>query len=84
MNIHIHIEHLILDGIDVPPGQGPLLQATVTSELTRLLRQGGLAHDIQSGCSYPTIQGGTIDLQGTDAAALAPQIAHAVYEGISQ
>jgi hypothetical protein len=37
MNISVHIERLVLDGLFVSHGQRPLLQAAVEAELTRLL-----------------------------------------------
>ena len=37
MNINLHIERLILDGLPITRQQGPHVQAAVEAELTRLL-----------------------------------------------
>ena len=84
MNIHVYIDRLILDGIDIPSGQQVSLQTAVEEELGRLLQNGGLAPEFQSGGDYPTIQGGNIQLPSGDATALGRQIALAVYGGISE
>ena len=41
MNIKLHIERLVLDGVNIAPGQRHLLQASVTTELTRCSRTAG-------------------------------------------
>ncbi len=42
VNVNLHIERLILDGIDVEPAQRPVLQAVVEAELGRLIAEGGV------------------------------------------
>lgn len=49
MNINLHIERLVLDGISLPPGDRPLLQAAMEAELTRLLASSGLSDELHSG-----------------------------------
>ncbi len=49
MNINLHIERLVLDGITLSPGESPLLKAAVEAELTRLLMSGG----VRSACFAP-------------------------------
>ena len=84
MNLHIHIERLILDGIDVPPGQRPLLQTTVETELTQLIMTSGLSAKLQSGGAYQEVQGRPIHLENTQALTLGQQIAGAVHGGIHE
>ena len=84
MKIQIHIERLILEGIDVPPGQRPLLQTAVETELATLLRNGDLAPDLQSGGAYRARQGRPIHLQNTHPPTLGRQIAAAVHGGIGK
>ena len=43
MNIKLHIERLVLDGLPVTRSQGPLVQAAMEAELARLMAEGGLA-----------------------------------------
>lgn len=83
MNINVHIERLILDGVSVAPSQRPLLQAALEAELGRLLTEGNLGVELRSG--------GAVHSISTPAIQLSPdgnqnqwghQIAHAVYRGI--
>ncbi len=82
MNIHLHIEHLVLEGIDLPPGERPWLQTAVEAELTNLLLNGGLAPALQTGGAYRSVQAQAIHLQSPSAPALGQQIAQAIYGGI--
>lgn len=82
MTIHVHIERLVLEGIDLPQGERPWLQTAVETELTNLLLNGGLAPALQTGGAYRSIQAQTIHLQSSSAPALGQQIAQAVYGGI--
>ena len=81
-SIHLHIERLVLDGVDIAPGQRPLLQASVTTELTRLLTDGGLAPSLAEGVALPRLSTGGIQLTDNDPAQLGRQIAQSVYGGI--
>jgi hypothetical protein len=49
LNINLHIERLILDDVNLPPGQTHLLQVGLETELTRLLTEGGLAAQLSAG-----------------------------------
>jgi hypothetical protein len=83
MNINIHIERLILDGLPITHSQRPLVQAAVEAELARLLTNDGLAPGLQTGDMVPRIPGGDIQLTGdNNPNALGQQIAQAVYGGI--
>ncbi len=83
MNINIHIERLILDGLPVTHSQRPLVQAAVEAELVRLLMADGLAPRLQAGGVMPYVPGGGIQVTGDgDPQRLGQQIAQAVYGGI--
>ncbi len=85
MNIHLHIERLILDGLPVGPGQGARVQAAVEGELARLLAEGGLAPSLQAGGAVPGVRAPSIQLSGeNNSAQLGQQIARAVYRGIGK
>lgn len=85
MNIYVHIERLILDGVSVPPAERPVLQAAVEAELARLLAEGGLSSDLQSGGALPSLPAGGIELPAEgNAGRLGNQIARAVYRGLGQ
>ena len=85
MNTNVHIERLVLDGIDLPYPQRPLLQAAVEAELARLLAAGGVAPSLRVGGALASVPGGAIHLaEGSDPAHLGTQIARAVHRGIGE
>lgn len=82
MNVKLHIERLVLDGVD-GDGRPQLLQAAIEAELARLLAEGGLAAELGAGGAMPRIAVPAIELaQGEAAGALGVRIAGAVYGGI--
>jgi hypothetical protein len=83
VNIQLHIERLVLEGLPLTGHQGMLVQAAVEHELGRLLSAGQLKPNIASGGAMPALQVGMI--QAPNAASpvrLGAQIAGAVYSGI--
>jgi len=82
MNINLHIERLVLDGVNVGPGQRHLLQSIVASELTRMLTVGGLSPSLAQGVALPHISADGIQLTGRNPTQLGLQIAQSVYGGI--
>jgi hypothetical protein len=84
MNINVHIERLILDGLPVARHEGPLVQAAVEAELARLLAVDGLANSLMSGGATSAVSGPEITLRGNhNPARLGQQIARAVYHGLN-
>ena len=82
MNVKLHIERLVLDGVD-GNGHPQLLRAAIEAELTRLLSEGGLAPALDAGGALPAIALPTIAMaQGDAAGVLGTRIAGAVYAGI--
>lgn len=85
MNAQIHIDRLVLDGLDVPYAQRPALQAALESELARLVSEGGITPGLAgSGGSLARVAGGSIELGegSSDPTALGGQIARAIYGSI--
>ena len=82
MNIDLHIERLVLDGIDLPPDQYPFLQASLTAELTRLLDASGLAPGMADGVSLARLSAGGIQLTEQSPQQLGERIAQSIYGGI--
>ena len=81
MNINVHIERLVLDGVFLSPDDRPVLQATIESELTRLIEQQGWQAPSGSTHVY-RVTGDPMQLGGTvDAASLGQQIARSVHGG---
>lgn len=83
MNINLHIERLILDGVDFAPGQQHLLQSIVASELARMLAEGGLSPSLAQGTNLSRVSANGIKInEGGEPAQLGKQIAQSVYGGI--
>lgn len=85
MNIQVHIERLILDGVALGVGEGPRLQAAVEMELGRLLGERGIANGLVSDVAVDSVRGGAVQLRlNVGSAALGKQVAQAVYGGIGK
>lgn len=84
MNINLHIERLVLDGVDVAPDQRDLLQSTVTSELKRMFTDGGLSSSLALGTALHSVSTSGIQLNEVNTPTqLGHQIAQSVYGGIA-
>jgi len=83
---HVTIDRLVLEGIDLPSTAGPRLAAGVAAELGRLLAEGGLSSDASAGGVRRAVRGGAVELGAgaADPAALAAQIAGAIYGGLGE
>lgn len=82
MDVNLHIERLVLDGITLSVRERAVLGTAVTTELTRLIHEGGLPANLPASGIVPSIPAGVIQL-GNDhnPARLGQQIAQAVYGG---
>ena len=80
MNINLHIERLVLDGLSLGPGQGAQVKDAVETELSRLLTEGGITSGIQGDGELPTVRADSIVLNGnSDPLHLGQEIARSVY-----
>jgi hypothetical protein len=83
MNINLHIERLILDGLPLERNQASHVQAAVEAELSRLLLENGLATDLQVGGALPNLHANPIQFDaGSHPTKMGTQIAQSVYSGI--
>jgi hypothetical protein len=83
MNINLHIERLILDGLPLDSAQGVHVRAAVEAELARLLSEQGLAGALQAGGLVPAVPAAPIQfVQGGSPAQIGTQIAQSVYSSI--
>jgi hypothetical protein len=83
MKVNLHIERLILDGIDVGPAQRPVLREALEAELGRLLAEGGIGEGLAGGGAVPSVRVKGFQMgEGYDAAQLGRQVAQSVYGGI--
>ncbi len=82
--IKVHIERLVLDGLPVTRAQGPLVQAAVEAELSRLLGEGGLGLELAAGGAVPSVRADGINSVGKSPAQIGRQIARSVYGGMNR
>jgi hypothetical protein len=83
VNIQLHIDRLVLDGLDVAYADRSQLAASMEVELSRLLSAGGMSSDFTSGVSLATLNADSIQVApGASADHLGLQIAQAVYGGV--
>ena len=83
MNISIHIEQLIMDGLLIAHRDRDRLQSAIEVELARLLTDGALVVDLQTPGMMAHLTGGTLELTGDEEPHLLGKcIAEAIYRGI--
>jgi hypothetical protein len=80
VKVNLHIDRLVLEGIDLHHAQRPLLQAAVEAELGRLLAEGG-AGNLATGGAVPSVRAEGFEI---GPARLGTQIARSVYGGIGK
>ncbi len=85
MNINLHIERLILDGLPFESRQRAALQAEIELELARLLTENGIAANWQSGGGVSSVRADAIQLTAESSSAeISRQIAGSIYRGIGK
>jgi hypothetical protein len=85
MNVTVHIERLVLEGLPLSRRQAPLVQAAVEAELARLLAAEGLAPGLATGGTVPRLTAPALQVGAdTGPTHLGTQIAQAVYGGIGK
>ncbi len=83
MNINLHIERLILEGIDLQPEHKNALKAAVESVLGQQLSSQGVGSRMQIETSRSSVNAGSIAIADSpNAEGLGQQIGHAVCGGI--
>ena len=83
MNITLHIERLILDGLEPQPGERARLQAAIESHLHSLLVTHGLAPNLMAGAAVPRVVGPELHLPADrNTMTLGHQIAQSVHATI--
>jgi hypothetical protein len=85
MRISLVIDRLVLEGVELGPGDAVRLQAAFEAELGRLLTAGELVPGLLRGSAAPALQAAPIQ-HGQDAtpAQLGVQIAQSVYGSLRQ
>jgi hypothetical protein len=76
MSLHLHIDHLVLEGTALMARDGAQLQAALGAELANLLRSGGLHPELAKGIALPSLPTPPMSLPvSPDPASLGRQIA---------
>lgn len=82
MNISVHIERLVLDGLPLEQRHGRHLQAALEQELVRLLSHAKVPAGLSAGLDARRVDAGRIQLaERANPAGVGQQIAAAVYRG---
>lgn len=85
MNVDLHIERLVLEGLPVPPAQRPALQASVEAELARLIAVNGPSPAMERGGAVARLMGGPVTWDTAQPPeAMGQGIARAIYGGLGQ
>jgi hypothetical protein len=81
MRITLHIERLILDGVQIAPADVVRLREALEQQLAQHLRRGGLEPNLLCPGTFTTLSGAAITARSGSVpfGALAEQIAGAVY-----
>jgi hypothetical protein len=83
MNIELHIDRIVLYGLQVAPRDRAHLQAAIETELSRLLAAGGLRSEFLSGGAMRSLGAGEIQVTNNMSPLhLGNRIAQAVHGGV--
>ena len=80
MNINLHIERLVLDGVAV--SRPALLEAALAAEVKRLLAAGHLSPLLRRGGVMTAMRTAPVTMS-RDSAAMGTEIGRAVHAGLS-
>lgn len=83
MSIHLHVEHLVLEGLPVDAAQGADVEAAVGAELERLLTEAPTAGVLRQGGARFSLTAPEITVSADEPAdALGRRIGQAVHGAI--
>lgn len=83
MSIRLHIDRVVLEGIEVPHGSRAALRASIERELAQRIETNGLAQELRAGVALPSVSAPPIEIaHGTPAPRIGAAIAASVHAGI--
>jgi hypothetical protein len=83
-NVNVHVERLVLDGLDLDPGEHNVLQLAVEHRIAELLRMGVATRCLRPVSTLGSDLGTSIRIGGGAASAsVGPALATAVYRAIT-
>jgi hypothetical protein len=81
--IRLHVERLVLDGVELDPRDAPRLREALQAELGRLLAEGGLHPALAGGGSRRAVDAAPLQTApGQAPDALGTDLARSVYAGL--
>ena len=84
MNINLHIDRLILEGLAIEPGQKRSVQTALQAELTELLAASGISPTLAGGGALPETRVPAVHLVDQHSPTqLGTQIARSVHQGLA-
>lgn len=84
MNVHLHIEQLVIDGLPAETVDADKVRAAVRTELTHLLNRGTLLHGLRTGRTDEIVPIQGIHLTGAETPTdLGQKIAGAIFSRVS-
>jgi hypothetical protein len=85
MNVRLHVERVVLDGLSVSAADRPLLKAAIVSELARHIEAGGLDPELARGIAVPSVRAPQMkSSSAVRPTQLGASIAGAVYGGLGK
>lgn len=85
MKINLQIEHLILDGLPLGPGDGARVRAAIERELTPLLAENGIGNAQPIGETLPSLRANPISITNESPPQMVGrQVAHSLYESLNK
>lgn len=83
MKIRLHIDRLVLDGIDLPRAKATHFREAMEAELSRLLAERGIHDSVRSGGAIPYVRGPELRVATpAEPASLGRDVAKAVHGGL--
>lgn len=83
MDIHLHIDRIVLDGLSLGHHDHHQVMRAVELELANLLQIQGLGEPFQKSGAIPVIPAGTINLElNQNPGSLGQTLARSIYGGL--
>ncbi len=82
MSIHVHIERLIVEGVDIGPSGAVDLQSAIRERLTQLLTERGITRDYSRTTWIPAVEGQPLSItRPMHGATLGNRVAESLHRG---
>ena len=85
MNINLHIDRVVLEGLNIQAHERSFVEASLKTELVRLFAAGGVSESVIAESTLGRISASGIRLtENNDASNLGEQIAQSIYGEIGK